>query len=305
MLGMDYSARDIAMAGASIAMPNGLYGFHSNPAALGYVTRLEAAAGYRSVMLDVWSGLLAFGMPVRNTGTWAIGIINLSEGTIDEVVDVNGNPVETGRVWSSNVFAGTVSWSKLVWRDLSVGASVKGAYRYSGTEGEYYSTDGFAVDAGMQYRFLSGRVITGFVLRNLGALRATYTSESKRYALPLTVGAGVSYVSRYTPALRISLDVEKSRGSYVDFEPGVEVAILRDLLFARLGYAFSNRDVSAALDVLAGESNEGYEKTEWNSVTFGLGLSVPIREVRLECDAAVELHVLHQASVVLAVLIGI
>ncbi len=297
MLTMSHSAREMAMAGAAIAMPNGLHGFNANPAALGYIEDRQGIVGYRSVLLDVWSGELAFGMPVSKTGFWSVNVINLSEGSVDEVVNGNGMPVWTGREWSSNVVAGSVSWARVLWRSLALGASIKGAYRYSGTEGEYYSADGLAIDLGAQYRLYGDRLILGLAARNLGGLLSSYTNDMDKNPLPASIGGGVSYVPRYVPVLRIALDIEKIKGRYTTFEPAAELAILKDLLFVRAGFPFSTNDLAYAFDVLGGIADKNYQKSQWTTLCLGLGLQTAIKKVDVGFDAAVEFHTVHQASV--------
>lgn len=304
MLTMSHSAREMAMAGASIGMPSDLHGFNSNPAALGYIDHMQGIVGYRSVLMDVWSGQLAFGMPIRKTGFWSVNVINFSEGSIDEVVSNNGVPDYTGREWRSNVVAGSVSWAKVLWKSLSLGASVKGAYRYSGTEGEYYSADGIALDLGVQYRLYGDRLVVGLAARNLGGLRSSYTPDMDKHPLPASVGGGISYIPRYVPVLRIALDIEKVKGRYTSFEPAAEVAILKDLLFARVGFPFSTSDLGYAFDVLGGVADENYQKSQWTTLCLGLGLQTPIKEVDVGIDAAVEFHTIRQASVGISVLTG-
>jgi hypothetical protein len=298
MLNLNYDAREMGMAGASIAMPNGLYGFRSNPAAMGYVEARQGLVGYRSVLLDVWSGVAAFGMPVGETGFWSLSAINLSEGSEPEVLNLNGEPYQTDRVFAANSVSGCITWSRIVWKTLALGAALKGVYHYIGTQGEYYSSDGFAFDVGVQYRTYGGRLVVGVVARNLGFMRSSYTEDLPKYQLPYTLGIGISYIPKYVSPLRMALDIEKVNGRYVSFEPAVEIAILRDLLFARLGFPFSERDLSHALSVLGGNVEENYVKSQWNSLCFGLGFHTDLNNgLRVMLDAAVELHTVQQASV--------
>jgi hypothetical protein len=304
MLTMEYSARDMALAGASVALPSGLSGFHANPAALGYVDKVQAVVGYRSVMDDVWGGIVAMGMPLGKTGFWSLNVINLSEGTVPEVDRQNDLPVATGETWRSDAFCGSLSWSRVLWRTLSLGASLKGAYRYTGSEAEAYSTDAIALDAGLQYRALMSRFVAGLAVRNLGALRSTYTEGSERYALPASVEVGLSYAPRYTPALRMVADLEKTKGAYADVKLGLEIAALKDILFLRGGWSFSEQDISAAIDVMAGEDQSDYEKSSWNSLCLGLGVNTKIGVLDVGLDAAVQIQTIRHASVGISALVG-
>lgn len=304
MLSNNYSARSIAMAGAATGMPSGIDGFHSNPASLGYLEDMQALVAYRSIILDVWGGVVGFGMPVRKTGYWAVNIVNLSEGTVDEVLNDNNAPVYTDREWRSDVLAGSLSWSRLLWKSLSLGASLKGAYRYTGTSGEYYSASGFALDLGAQYRHFGDRLVLGVAGRNLGFLTSSYSEEADSYSLPTAFAVGVSYVPRYVLPLRVALDIERIRGRYMDIEPAVEVSVLKELLQFRGGFAFSERDLRHVLDVLGGEDDGDYQKSQWNTLCLGVGLNTPVKTVDLSIDAAVEFHTVHQASLAITAAAG-
>lgn len=304
MLTMDYSARDMALAGAAVALPSGLAGFHANPAALGYVDKVQAVVGYRSVMEDVWGGIVAMGMPLGKTGFWSLNVVNLSEGTVEGVGSQNQLPVATGETWRSDAFCGSLSWSRVLWRTLSLGASLKGAYRYTGSEAEYYSTDAIALDAGLQYRALIDRFIAGLAVRNIGALRSTYTESSERYSLPASVEAGLSYAPRYAPALRMVADLEKTKGAYTDVQLGLEIAALKDLLFLRGGWSFSEQDIGAAVDAMKGQDQGDYEKSSWNSLCLGLGLNTKIGVLDVGLDAAVQIQTIHHASIAVSALVG-
>jgi hypothetical protein len=306
VLSMNFAAREVAMAGASVAMPNGLGGFYANPAALGYIETMQALMGYRSVLLDVWGGMVAFGLPMDRYGVWSINAVDLSGGSVDEVIaDGTGTPLETGVVWKDNSVAGGLSWSKVVWTTLSVGASVKGVYqRISSSNDARYSADGVAVDAGVQYRLPDTRFVTGLAIRNLGFLRSGFSRNDNDYRLPFGVGLGVSYVPRYTPALRVALDLEKALGEYLRFEPALELAAYRKLLFVRLGYAFSERDAEEGFRTLTGEPDETYQKSDWSALCLGLGVNSEIGAFRVEVDAALEFRVDVQPAFVVTTLVG-
>lgn len=306
MLGLSYDAREIAMADASIGMSSGIYGFYGNPAAMAYLDRIEVAVGYRSSVSDAWGGLLTFGMPLRKTGFWAVSLVNLSEGDIPEVlgVDVNGDPIESGRTYGANGLAGSLSWGRVLWRQLAVGLTIKGLYHYIGSEAENYSSDGYAVDAGVQYRWLRDRLILGAAVRNLGAVRESYSENVEAGDLPATFGVGLSYNPKYMAALRFALDVEATNGLGVEIQPGAEVAILKDLLFVRAGFAFTDRDLGYFFDNLSGEAPDNYDKTQWDLLCLGLGVDTDIATVNVAGDAAVVLNTTGEPSVAISIRAG-
>lgn len=305
-LKINYSAREVGMAGASVGMPGGLAGFHANPAVLGYIEHTAGLLSYRRHLLDVWAGTVAGGMPIKDYGFFSINVIDLSGGTIDEVVDDNGLPRETGNVWRDNSVAGGISWGRIMWETLSVGASIKGVYHYMGSKQDHYAADGVALDAGVQYRLMKGRFITGLAIRDLGFLRSNYSDHSDKYSLPLAVCAGLSYVPRYVPDLRLALDVEKVKGDYLEFEPGIEVAVFEKLLFLRGGFSFSEKDFGEkVVKSFRGEADEDYQKSNWSTVCLGLGVDAQTKGVDLKVDTGLEFHTMITPSVVVTILLGI
>ena len=85
------------------------------------------------------------------------------------------------------------------------------------------------IDAGIQYRLQSERLIYGFTIHNLGFVAEKYTAESES-KLPLTFEGGVSFVPKTIPALRLAIDVNKKTGDYVNFEPAVEINVYKKVL---------------------------------------------------------------------------
>jgi hypothetical protein len=295
------------MAGASVAMPSDLSGFNANPATLGFIKKGQVAVGYRSVLLDVWGGFVAAAIPLGAGGIISINAIDLSEGTLNEVVEnpADHSPLSTNRVWSSNSFAGGLSWAKPVWETLALGVMLKGAYHKIGTPGasnlpgENYSADGIAADLGLQYRLLGGRFISGISARNLGFLESGYSTAADGYPMPFSIAAGISFIPRYTPALRLALDLEKTRDNFATFKPGIEISLIPQTLQLRFGFPFSTNDLGYFFDLLGGTPASGYQKSQWNILCSGIGFSTASYGTDLTLDAGIEFHTDVSPSVVL------
>jgi len=283
-LTMGYDARAVAMGGAANAMPNGVYGALSNPAAVGFVDRVQIMGGYRQVVMDVWGGPLGIAWPTTR-GVFTPHLISLSSGGFD-IVDEFGN--ETGQRAVSNYTALGVSWAKVLRDNLSAGATVKGIYHYIGAGGESFSADGFALDCGVQYRVNNGRLIYGASLRNWGFVRSGYTDQWNEYELPYGIEAGVSYTPRHIPNLRLALDVNKYNGDYTNFEPAFEYTVIAKTLFLRGGYAFSFMDFEKMLDVFSGERDETYQKSGLSTLSLGIGVASEMDNVDIKLDAAMQ-----------------
>jgi hypothetical protein len=300
---INHGARDAGMAGASIALPNDLAGFYTNPAALGYITRVQTFVGFRTLVLDAMGGSLGAAYPTKSFGVISANAIDVSEGAVDEVLEgSDGLPNATGRTWSSNGVSGGLSWSKVVWEDISIGASVRGLYHRMAAGTESYSADGFVADVGLQYRLLGGRFIAGAVGRNLGFLESNYASGLDNYPLPFGIGAGLSYVPYYIDAMRIALDVEAKNGDYTELRPGLEFSLFDNAFKIRGGYPFSSKDAEAGFKVLKGESTDGYVKSSWTTFCLGAGFSSANMGFPLDVDAALEFHSDFAPSVIVSLL---
>jgi len=286
-LNLQYDGRSIGMAGADAAMPNEIYGILSNPAAMGYISSFEFMAGFRPVLMDVWGSPVAIARPWGKAGVFAANMVSLNSGNID-IRDGQGNPVEGSAF--CNYLAGGIVWSKIVWNTLSVGAGVKGVYNYlsTGIPGEKYTADGAAFDAGVQYRQYRDRLIYGLVFRNIGFMRSGYTDDDVKYPLPMAVEAGVSFIPRYMPALRAALDINARRGDYINFEPGLEINIYKKILQIRGGYSFSEKDMQEGINLLSGDPDESYIKSNWSGLSFGAGVNSELDKVALHIDVAVQ-----------------
>jgi hypothetical protein len=292
-LNLDYDSRTIAMGGVSVAMPNDLYGVAYNPAAAGYITKREAVCGFRSVVEDVWGAPLGFAMPYANLGVFGINLVDVSFGSLKEKIEnLDGTPLETGVTWNSYAIAGGLTWSKIVWENLSLGGSLKAIHHYIGSNNsskEYYSADAIALQAGAQYRWLGSHIITGLVLNNAGFMVADYSDQTENLKLPFSVSAGVSYTPEYVPSLRIALDLQQPADGFLIYKLGGELAIYKKYLLVRAGYSFSEPDLEAQLKVLKGESNDNYQKSNWAGFSFGVGLNTTIGITDVGIDAALQL----------------
>jgi len=299
-LALNYEARAVAMGGASVAMQNDAYGILSNPAAIGYVNRTQIMAGYRQIIMDVWGGPLGVVYPTSK-GVFGVNLIAMTTGDFD-IINENGNM--TGGRAKSSYTAGGVSWGMLLYDNLSAGASLKVIYHNLEADKERYSADGFAVDCGVQYRLHNGRLIYGAVLRNFGFVRSGYLNGFNDYPFPYEVEAGVSFIPSHISNLRVALDVNKTKGDYLNFEPGFEYAIF-DGVFLRGGYNFSFRDLENAIEILRGERDDNYQKSNIATISLGGGMTAVVDNVDLKLDAAFQFYSdLSKPTFILSVIAG-
>jgi hypothetical protein len=288
-LNLGYDARSVAMAGAAAGVPNGLYGILSNPASIAFSESVQIFFGYRPVIMDIWGAPVAISRQFGSAGVFAASLVTMNGGDVDEVdIGVDGNPVSTGATWRSSSVAGGVSWAQEVWKDLAIGFSAKGVYHFIGSQSEHYSVDGLAMDAGVQYRHLHGRAIYGLVFQNIGFMRTSYIEDGETYPFPMKVEAGISYVPRYLQNVRMALDVNARKGDYINFEPGIEIGIYKNVLQLRAGYAFSDKDLGQLGNMLSGNQDENYIKSNLATFCCGAGVNTEIEQVKLRIDLGIE-----------------
>jgi len=298
---MGYDARSMAMGGAACAVQNGLYGVLSNPAAVGYVGNTQIMGGYRQVMMDVWGYPLGIAMPTKY-GTFAPYLVSLTSGDFNVI---NEDGILTGDRASSSYTALGVGWARTLGANIAVGAALKGAYHYIGAADESYSADGFAFDLGVQYKQRNDRIAYGVALRNLGFMRSGYLDEWNEYEMPYGVEAGIAFVPKHIPNLRLALDVNKFNGDYANFEPAFEYTVIAKMLWVRGGYAFSMMDVEKMLEVFSGERDDTYQKSTVNTISLGVGVAATMDNVDLKLDAAMQFYTdISSPAVIVSLLVG-
>lgn len=278
-LNLQNDARTAAMAGAASAMPNGLYGSFTNPAVLGAdIENLQVMLGYNLIFDGVWGIPIGVARSFGKYGNLSLNLYSITSGEIENTDEFTGE--ETGATSRYTFVTGGVSWGYKIGSNLYTGATVKGIFNKL-TE---YSSDGIALDIGVQYRTTANRFIAAAVIKNLGFMFNGYTESDGRYLLPLTIEAGLSFVPKYIPQLRIALDLNKKTGDYLNIEPGVELDIYKKILLVRLGYAFSTADVQDALKTFSGEEDDSYQKTNWYTLCVGGGLKTAIHNKDVMID---------------------
>jgi hypothetical protein len=288
-LHLGFDARTLSMGEARFGVKNAICGVLGNPSSVAFIDNIQGMISYRPIILDVKSGAIAAAKPYEKSGNWALNLAYLSLGKIDGVDEQN---MPTGQTWSHNSLVGSVTWSMLVAKQMAVGASLKGIYdNISSNKESSYTADGIAIDLGWQYRMKAGRLVYGAVIKNVGFVRDPYTKLTSIPALPWSIGAGISYVPRYFSALMIAFDLEKPSDGYLDYRLGLEYDIYKRHLFMRGGYQFSQRELGELIDVLKGDANDYYQRTNWSTFSLGAGFATPAGNTEFKVDAAINFRV--------------
>lgn len=283
---IDYDAHSAAMAGASMAVTEGSAAVLSNPAAAASIKHMQAFIGYRTIMDGVWGSPLVFSRSFDKYGVFSVLICGVSSGDEQVIDEFGGEPVFTDKLWGAQYLTTGLSWGFNAAKNISVGTTLKGLYNRLNDGDRIYSAKGVAIDAGVRYLLMENRFTAGAVIRNAGFVLKSFDDNS--YDLPFTVEAGISYMASQLSTLKMALDISKTVGSDLMFEPGIDVAIYRRVLSLRLGFAFSGNDAKEFLKKLGGNENEDYVKTNWNTFCVGLGFNKKIEAALLAINLAVQ-----------------
>ena len=307
---VNYDARKVALAGASVALPNDCYGIFSNPAALGYISTMQAVLGYRPLGVGIYGVPLAYALPKNGIGVFGAAVYGLTSGGMKSTYKgPDGGALLSNDIARVDYIAGNVAWAKKINEYLSAGVTVKGLYTsIKGYEEEgsavRWSADGFAFDGGLQCRFMNSRLMYGIVVRNIGFLRSGFEKDDE--PLPAAVDIGVSYVPRYIENLRVIVDLSKKWNDYLTFKPGAELELLKNQLVVRAGYSFSWRDLRAFKNMLSGEEEMNYFKSNMIGLCLGVGFFTEIIDRKVQFDAAAEfLTIPVLPSLVISMLVNI
>jgi len=140
----------------------GLESIYYNPAGLDISQRTEAMFSYMNYIADINISYLAIGTSLGDFGSIALSIKSLDVGNIP--VTTNELPDGTGSTYSPGFVTVGLTYSKVLTDRVSIGTNVK---LLSETIGNTSAT-GFAIDAGVQYKFTE-QISLGATVKNIGS----------------------------------------------------------------------------------------------------------------------------------------
>ena len=80
---LDYDARSVGMAGASVAVPGKGIGIFSNPGSAASVRGMEGFVGYQLVLDGVWGAPIGVVREFPGIGVFSVGIQGLTSGSTE------------------------------------------------------------------------------------------------------------------------------------------------------------------------------------------------------------------------------
>jgi hypothetical protein len=179
-------ARGIATAGAFLANVTGLESLFYNPAGLDIHPQTEAMFSYVSYLADINISYFAIGTSLGDFGSIAFDLKTLDFGDIP--VTTVSFPDGTGDTYSPAFVTYGLTYSKVLTDRIGIGANFKLVTENIQNAG----ATGFAVDAGVQYRF-SSELMIGAAVKNIGT-NMQYSGDdlSTRTTIPGTVPGAAS-----------------------------------------------------------------------------------------------------------------
>ncbi len=287
---INYDARSVGMGGAAVAVPGGINGVPANPALLAGIRRPQGFVGYQHILDGIWCAPLGVARPLAK-GAFSLMLQGLSSGKVEVTrKGADGNGVHTGLFAYDEYLTPGFSYAAPFYESrLLAGFTLKGLYHRISNPPDVYSSKAVAVDIGIQYRWFSNRLILGAVVRNAGIELQPFRSTGY-FPVPLIFEAGISYIPRYFPSLRIAADINKGIADYFTVEPGMEIEIYKNVLFGRAGFTVSSRDIEEQFRKFTGDNDEDYIKNNWTVFCFGIGVRTGFREITVLIDFGMQLR---------------
>ncbi len=284
-INIDGDAHSVGMGGARIAVPDGANGVFRNPASVSVNNSLNTYLAYTPVFPEMSLISAAVSKAIKQFGVFAVSLQSFSSGEIPVVLDNNGVPLYTDAVAGMWGYSGGITWSYKVVDNFAAGITLRGLYEKMSSmeEGvDYYST-AVALDAGVQYYFLRNRFCVGGVIKNVGGIVHQYVGYN--FSLPAGVEVGIAYTPQYLPNLKLTSDVSKLVGDYLNIRLGIEAYLYKEILAFRFGIPISSKDVENV-------GMQSHIKTNNNFIALGFGVNPPISKIKTKFNFALQFKTL-------------
>jgi opacity protein-like surface antigen len=155
-------ARGIATGGAFLANITGLESIFYNPAGLDVYPQTEAMFSYVNYLADINISYFAIGTSLGDIGSIGLDLKTLDFGDIP--VTTETFPDGTGETYSPSFLTIGFTYSKVLTDRISIGTNLK----IISENIQNTNATGFALDAGVQYRF-SEALMIGAAVKNIGS----------------------------------------------------------------------------------------------------------------------------------------
>ncbi len=154
-------ARSIATGNSFVANVTGLEALYYNPAGLDISNGSEAMFSYMNYIADINISYFSAGTSLGDFGSIALSLKSFDIGDIP--VTTNELPDGTGNTYSPAFVTIGLTYSKMLTDRVSIGTNLK----FISENIQNTSATGFAIDAGVQYKF-SDNLSIGATINNIG-----------------------------------------------------------------------------------------------------------------------------------------
>lgn len=222
--------RPAAMAGAYTALASGEYGIFYNPAGLSQISGLRLTMDHTQWFEDIRMDNLVLGYRPGDRFGVAAAVFNMGMPSIP-ARDAAG--LAAGKVDVASSFLNFAVGFAFT-RSLAIGVGLK----YFHEQLADYSSNGWAVDAGLLFKTAVPGLRVGFAVRNMGS---GVKFDSVNEDLPVSYRLGLAYVHAGRN-IRLALDLVKARDTSVQIKSGMEY-LLSGVIALRLGNIFSGQSM--------------------------------------------------------------
>ena len=185
-LNLNKSASISSLGGNGVAFSNHLDAFFQNPAVLSPETHQRVVVGFQKHLMDINSGMAAYGHHMKNIGDFALGLHYINYGQFDETNSI-GQVTGTFSAQDLSMQLGyAFDVDTYDYGYLRGGVALK--FIYSGIEN--YSSTAYAFDIGAMMHFYNEQLKIGISVLNWGSQLSSYTSISED--LPLDIRFAVT-----------------------------------------------------------------------------------------------------------------
>jgi hypothetical protein len=281
-LSMVSYARPAGLAGAYMALAEGIDAIGTNPAGLALLEKEKRiSTGLKKSFLEVHNG--EFSYPFTGPGgLWYATSVTYANFGIMPVVNSDG--METGKEFSPSNHTFSVTAAREFSRKIRAGATFKLPTEYLGGFDGSQLAVGWALDAGLQYQPNTKQFAFGIGILNLGRKEVSHTrGGQKRGMLPLELRGGMVYHSLGRANSKVVLDVCVPYHYYLYLAGGIEHTVVESLTL-RLGTRFNLPTVETAFRKYV-LSTKAEENTARNALKLAAGFSFTTGTVILDYAA--------------------
>lgn len=230
-LRLDEGARAAALGGSFAASTDDPNAIFYNPAGLATLTARRVSVGFFKHLMDINAGSASFGTEIPQLGFVGGGVEYINYGEFKRTGE-EGQDLGT---FGAGELAVSAGYASQLQNGLLYGVNAKFIYS---SIAEVSSTAA-AIDLGLQYAAVPGRILIGTSLMNLGTQIQPYGNT--RESLPLDFKIGAAVYPEHLPAV-IMIDFHKLnefQDNFADrlkqFSVGAEFTVSPNV-FLRFGY---------------------------------------------------------------------